>query len=89
MGGLATVLSCGAMYLTRNVKVKGFPFLAMVMPALFNGLLVGWELTVYIGGGFRINALYVAVGELAVLLILGSLLYGAIRRRGLDRRLFD
>ena len=88
VGSLATFLACGAMYLTRNVKIKGLPALAMVMPALFNAVLVGWELTVYIGGGFWINALYVAIGELAVLFTLGSLLYVAIRRRGLDKRLF-
>ena len=88
VGSLATFLACGAMYLTRNVKIKGLPALAMVMPALFNAVLVGWELTVYIGGGFWINALYVAIGELAVLFTLGCLLYVAIRRRGLDKRLF-
>ena len=88
VGSLATLLACQAMYLTRNVKVRGFPLLAMTMPALFNALLVGWELTVYIGGGFAINAVSVAVGELAVLLTLGSLLYTAIRRRGLDKRVF-
>ncbi len=88
VGSLATLLACGAMYLTRNVKVKDYPILAMIMPALFNALLVGWELMVYIGGGFWINALYVAIGELAVLLTLGSVLYVAIRRRGLDKRLF-
>ena len=88
VGSLATFLACGAMYLTRNVKIKGLPALAMVMPALFNAVLVGWELTVYIGGGFWINALYVAIGELAVLFTLGSLLYVAICKRGLDKRLF-
>ena len=88
VGSVATLLACGAMYLTRNVKVKKFPAPAMVMPALFNALLVGWELTVYIGGGFWVNALYVAIGELGVLLTLGSILYVAIRRRGLDKRLF-
>ena len=88
VGSLATALACGAMYLTRNLKVKGFPALAMTMPALCNALLVGWELTVYIGGGYILNALSVAAGELAVLLTLGSLLYTAIRRRGLEKRLF-
>ena len=58
------------------------------MPALFNAFLVGWELTVYIGGGFWLNALYVAIGEAAVLLTLGSALYCAIRTRHLDRKLF-
>ena len=88
VGSLATMLACGAMYLTRNLKIKDYPALAMVMPALTNAILVGWELSVYIGGGFWINALYVAIGELAVLLTLGSLLYAALRRRGLDKRLF-
>ena len=88
VGSLATLLACGAMYLTRNLKIIDYPALAMVMPALTNAILVGWELSVYIGGGFWINALYVAIGELAVLLTLGSLLYAALRRRGLDKRLF-
>ena len=88
VGSLATLLACGAMYLTRNFKVRGFPALALVMPALFNAVLVGWELTVYIGGGFFVNAVSVAIGELAVLFTLGSLLYFAICRRGLEKRLF-
>ena len=50
--------------------------------------LVGWELTVYIGGGFWLNALYVALGEWIVLLTLGSALYLVIQSRGLDTRLF-
>ena len=88
VGSLATFLACGAMYLTRKVKIKGMPWLAMTMPALFNAILVGWELAVYIGGGFWLNALYVAIGELAVLLTLGWLLYALLRRRGIARRLF-
>ena len=34
VGSLATMLACGAMYLTRNLKIKDYPALAMVMPAL-------------------------------------------------------
>ena len=88
LGSLATLLAVGGMYLTRRVTVKGWPLLGMLLPALFNALLVGWELTVYVGGGFWLNALYVAIGEAAVLLMLGSALYYALRSRGLDRRLF-
>lgn len=87
-GSLATLLAAGLMWLTRGIRVKGFPLFGMLMPALWNALLVGWELTVYIGGGFLLNALYVAVGEAAVLLIFGSILYYALERRGLARRLF-
>jgi uncharacterized membrane protein len=58
------------------------------MPALFNSLLVGWELSIYIGGAFYLNAIYVAIGEAAVLLTLGSALYYAMKKRKLDTRLF-
>ena len=87
VGSLATFLATGGMYLTRNWKIAGYPLLAMLMPALWNGLLVGWELTVYIGGGFWLNAFYVALGELGVLLILGTALYYAVRRRNLQNYL--
>lgn len=89
VGSFATFLACGAMYLTRRWNVAGYPALAMVMPALCNALLVGWELTVYIGGGFWLNALYVGLGELAVMLIPGSALYWLIRARRLDQRIFS
>jgi len=49
---------------------------------------VGWELTVYIGEGFWVNAWYVAVGEAAVLLTLGAGLYWGMKKRKLDTRLF-
>lgn len=95
VGTLATLLSAWAMWLTRRITVKGWPLLGLTMPALFNALLIGWELTVYIGdtgftmAAFWINAVYVALGELAVLLIPGSVLYRAIKVRGLDQRLFE
>ncbi|MBQ7340619.1 MAG: QueT transporter family protein [Oscillospiraceae bacterium] len=87
VGSLATLLATGGMYLARKITVKKLPLLGLLLPAIFNGLLVGWELSVYIGGGFWLNAMYVAIGELAVLLVLGTLLYYTITRRGLDKRL--
>ena len=59
------------------------------MPAIANAILVGWELTVYIGGGFLLNAVYVAIGEAVVLLVLGSALYFALKKRGMDKKLFE
>ncbi len=81
VGTLATLLATAGMYGLRNVKIKGYPLLAMLLPAISNALLVGWELSVYIGGGFWLNALYVAIGELAVLLGLGTALYYTLRTR--------
>jgi len=49
---------------------------------------VGGDLTVYAANGHCIPALYVAIGELGVLLTLGWLLYALLRRRGIARRLF-
>lgn len=83
VGSVATALATAAMWLTRK-----WPALGLLMPALFNGLLVGWELSVYIGGGFWLNALYVAIGEAAVLLVLGVPLYRAIQKCHLDRFIF-
>lgn len=88
VGTLASFLAAGGMYLTRKVTMKGYPLLAMLLPAVSNAFLVGWELSVYIGGGFGLNALYVAIGEAAVLLSLGTALFYAIKARGLDTRLF-
>lgn len=89
VGTLATVLATGLMYATRKLRIKSYPLLGLLLPALCNGLLVGWELWVYIGGGFWINCIYVAIGEAAVLLTLGSLLYYTISRRQLDKYLLN
>lgn len=83
LGTLATLLAAISMYSLRRMHWVG-----LLMPALFNAFLVGYELTVYIGGGFWINALYVALGELIVLLTLGNALYWLIRKRGLEQTLF-
>ena len=89
VGSLATFLATGGMWLIRKVTIKGFPLPGLLLPALFNGLLVGWELSFYIGGAFWLNATYVAIGEAAVLLTLGTALYYAVRSRGLHVTLFS
>lgn len=89
LGSLASYLAVQGMYLTRNLRLWGLPLPGLLLPALTNALLVGWELTVYIGGGFLLNAAYVALGEAIVLLVFGSALYLTLRRRGLDRQLFS
>lgn len=87
VGTLATALAAGGMWITRDVKIKGYPLLGMLMPAIANAVLVGWELTVFIGSSFALNAVYVALGELAVMLLFGTILYYAILRRKLADKL--
>lgn len=88
VGSLATFLAATGVHRFRNLRILGYPLLSLLMPALSNALLVGWELTVYIGGGFRMNALYVALGELIVMGTLGSVLYFVICKHRLHRMFY-
>ena len=88
VGTLASLLAAVGMWVSRKVTIGKLPVLGLLMPAITNAVLVGWELSFYIGGGFWLNALYVAIGEAAVLLTLGVLLYMALKSRGLDKHLF-
>lgn len=89
VGTLATYLAAKSMWLSRKCTFRGLPVPGLTMPALFNALLVGWELTAYIGQvSFPLNALSVAAGELAVLLVPGVMLYRLLDGHGLARRLF-
>ena len=88
VGSLATLAATAAMWSLRRVLTAGYPLAGMLMPAVFNAVLVGWELTLFIGSGFWINALYVAIGEAAVLLTVGALLYRIMKSRKLDKILF-
>ena len=87
VGTAATLLAAWSMWHSRAFTIKGYPLLGMLLPAITNALLVGGELSVYIGGGFWLNALYVAIGEVAVLLSLGTVLYYALKNQ--RTRLFE
>ena len=89
VGTLATYFAGKCMWWLRKQQIFGLPVAGLLMPAVWNALLVGWELSVYIGGGFWMNAFYVALGELAVLLTAGAGLYLVMKKRHLDTRLFN
>ena len=88
VGTLASLLAGWGMYLLRNVRVKKVPLPALLIPGITNGLLVGWELWLFIGGDLWLNMLYVAIGEWLVLLTLGAALSWAMERRNLPQRIF-
>lgn len=88
VGSFATLMTAYGMWATRNIRTHGYPLLGMIMPALFNAFLVGWELQLYFGGGFWINALYVALGELIVMATLGTALLRVLEKGHLGKRLF-
>jgi len=89
IGTAASFLTVGGMYLTRRKTVFGYPLLGMLLPALFNGLLIGWELDFIMGGGFWLNAFYVAAGEAIAMLALGTPLYYTVKSRHLDAWLLN
>ena len=77
-GSFASLLAATAMYLLRNVRIKNIPFFALLMPAIFNGIIVGFEIDFFFIGNlsfnfadFLVQGGFVALGEIAVLLILG------------------
>ena len=94
-GSLATLGATVCMYLLRNVRIKDYPFFAFLMPALFNGVIVGWEIeTFFIEGdfhfsGFLVQGGFVALGELGVMFILGTALYFAIKRSNLKKYILN
>ena len=88
VGSLATLVAAWSMRRTREIRVFDVPVLGLLMPAVTNAVLVGWELTAYVGGGFWFNALCVALGELGVLFTLGLVLYRVVQKQRLHSVLF-
>lgn len=89
VGTLATLLAATGIWYSRRILLGDYPLIALAMPAVFNAILVGWELSVYIGGAFWLNAVYVAIGELIVMFVFGTALYYVLKRRHLDKLLFE
>lgn len=86
LGSLATLLAGLVMYALRNIQWKKLPLLAALMPALFNGVIIGLEIEIFFIEGpfhftsFLVQGGLVALGELAVCFTLGLLLYKALDR---------
>lgn len=85
-GSLATLLSTLSARKLRNIKLRNLPVLSLLMPVIFNGLIVGAELTALIPGAesgvplFIINSLEVMAGELTVCLAGEIPLYYALKK---------
>lgn len=85
-GSLATLLAALAARRLRNVTVKGLPLLSIIMPVVFNALIVGAEITILMPTdeasltAFALAALEVGAGELAVCLAGGISIYYALRK---------
>ena len=93
LGSLATFLAAVCMYKLRDVAVKNIPVAALLMPAIFNGVIIGLEIEAFfIEGPFRFTSFIVqgglvALGELGVCFTLGIILYKAIKNKKLQKYL--
>lgn len=85
-GSLATLLAAVSMRLLSKVRIKGFPVLSFLMPAVFNGIIIGAEIEVFfIDGPFHFGSFltqggFVALGELAVMFTAGTALFFALKK---------
>ncbi len=77
-GSIASLIAALTMYGLRNVRFKTIPIPALLMPALWNGLIIGFEIDFFFIGNLSFNFVdfltqgsLVALGELAVLIVLG------------------
>ena len=93
-GALASFFAALTMYALRNVRFFKLPVLAALMPALFNGLIVGFEISFFFNNNRSFNlpdflfvSACVAIGELAVLFILGLPLAYALEKTDLKEKL--
>lgn len=93
-GSFASLLAAVLMYSLRNKRLFKLPVAAALMPALANGILVGFEIEFFfVEGGFHFGDFLlqgglVALGELGVLFVLGLPLSRLIEKQGLDKKIF-
>lgn len=83
-GSLATLLAAVTARKFRHIKIKGLPLLSILMPVIFNAVIVGTEISLLTPAEssklavFAVSALEVGAGELAVCLLGGIPLFYAI-----------
>ena len=93
VGPFATFLACVCIYKLRNVTFKGVPVLSALMPAVFNGIIIGLEIEIFfIEGPFNIvsfltQAGLVALGEFVVCMTLGLALIKALKNKYFEKYL--
>ncbi len=86
LGTIATLLAAVSAWYLRDVKVFSVPVPALLMPVIFNGVIIGLEIEIFFieGGftfiGFLIQAGFVALGEFIVCVMLGIPFYLIVKK---------
>ena len=83
-GSAATLIAACLTYWVRKICVKGIPVLSILPPVLLNGIVVGFELSLFLPDvSFWYGLVSVGVSELFVCVVLGFPLYIGVRKTGL------
>ncbi len=86
LGTSATFLAALCAYAIRNLKIFSVPLPSLLMPVVFNGVIIGLELEIFYiegaftMGGFLLQAGFVALGEFTVCVVLGTPFYLLLRK---------
>jgi uncharacterized membrane protein len=93
-GSIATLLAAVTMRALRDVRLFNIPFIALLMPAVFNGIIIGFEIDFFFIGSMHFNFYdflfqggCVALGELVVLFVLGIPATILMEKRGFKNKL--
>lgn len=93
-GSLASLIAAILIRAFRNIRLFSLPVLSAIIPAIANGIFVGFEIEFFfVEGGFHfadflVQGGLVALGELGVLIVLGLPLAKIIEKQELDKVLF-
>ncbi len=91
-GSAATLISALCARKVSGIKFKGIPLLSIIMPAFFNAVIVGAELTFLMPSDsakatlFGINAAEVFLGEIVVCLAGGIPVYLGLRKSNIFKK---
>lgn len=90
-GTAATFLASVCTRYTRNIRLKNIPFLSFIFPVIFNGIIIGLEISFFLPEGltfwgFFTMGLSVAFGEAVVCYLLGVPLFAGLKRTKIFER---
>lgn len=90
-GSIATLLAAVSTRWLSKIKIKNIPWLAPLPPIIFNGLIVGGELAIFVPeltGAYLLCMAEVALGEAVVCYILGIPLIAALNKAHAEEKIF-
>lgn len=80
VGTFATFISGILVYYFKNIKIFNLPIFSLIIPAIINGLLIGFELHYYFSIKLSLLIAYIGISEFISVCLLGLLLYKPISK---------